>query len=200
MTASVWLFLRPAAFAFAAWVAFALLYLNLLPWAARWLVFYEIFVIAIFVAVVLYCMIRIPTHLYRKNVRLALAQALACMVIVLCFVEPVMLVNGLDYLRFYASEGFYSSCIKPADELGRDAKFGVCEKHFLDPNFVRLTVYASSDGLSLPEGSQSAEWKKFVLSSEDGTLFGVCPFSSRAVSRHFYFVDFNCEEPPLIQK
>jgi hypothetical protein len=116
------------------------------------------------------------------------------MVIVFCFIERVMVVDGLDFVRFYASEGFYSSCI------GRDDKFGFCEKHFLDPNFIRLTIYDSSDGLALPEGRQSADWKKFVLSFEGGSLFGVCPFSSRVVSRHFYFVDSNCEEPPLIQR
>jgi hypothetical protein len=200
MTASVWLFLRPAVLAFAGWVAFALLYLNLLPWAARWLVLYEIFVIVIFVVVFSYCMIRALTHLYRKSMRPAFAHALACMIIVLCIAEPLMIVNGLDLVRFYASEGFYSSCIKPAIALGGDAKFGVCEKHFLDPSVVRLTVYDSSDGLAFPEGSQSVQWKKFVLSLEGGALFGVCSFSSRAVSRHFYFVDFNCEEPPLIQR
>jgi hypothetical protein len=126
MTASVWLFLRPAVFAFAAWVTFTLLYLNLLSWAARWLIFYVIFIIVIFIVIFSYCVIRILMHLYRKHVLLAFAQALACVVIVFCFIERVMVVDGLDFVRFYASEGFYSSCIKPAVELGRDDKFGFC--------------------------------------------------------------------------
>lgn len=200
MIAGVWLLLRPAAIALALWIAFAVLYLNLLPWAAAWLVFYELLVIAIFVVFFCFCVVRALTHLFRRRMLLAIAYALACAVVILCLARPLTIVNGLDLARFYASESFYSACIKAAPELGGDARFGVCQEHFLDPNFVRVTVYDSSDGLALPEGNQSASWKNFVLSFEGAELFGKCSFSSKLAARHFYFVDFNCEEPPLIRR
>jgi hypothetical protein len=199
---SVWLLLRPAVLSFAAWIALALLYLNLLTWAgASWSFSYAILVVAIFLILFSYFVIRAFTTVFRRNFKSAFGYVIACAVIVACFVQRVMIIDGVDFVKFYASRGFYSSCIKPAAELGDDAKFGFCESHLLGRDLVRLTVYDSSDGLALPEGAQSAVWSKFVASFEGGdSLFGVCSFSSRSIARHFYVVDFNCEEPPLVHR
>jgi hypothetical protein len=201
MKVNVWPLLRSTVFALATVVAFILLYQNVVAWAALWALVFLVGGLIILAVIVLYSAIRTVIHLYKGRVLSALANVLTCLVFIFCAVEPVRTVNGLDLARFYAFGDRYPlPCIKPAPELGHDAEYGFCGRHFLGPNAVRLTVYDSSDGIALPEGSQSAEWKAFVLSFEGGDLFGECSFSSKKVGRHFYFVDFNCEEPALIRR
>ena len=197
----VWEVLRPVLFVFLTWVALTLIYENLASWANRWSLYLLMFGLVLFFFIFLYSVIKIVVHLYKKRARRAFASMLACIVIVFCFVEPARITNGVDIARSYAVGSLHWwSCIKPAAELGNDARFGFCERHFLSPNVVRLTVYDSSDGSAFPEGSESTQWKKFVMSFEDGDLFGRCSFSSRRIMGHLYFVDFNCEEPALLRR
>jgi len=189
----VWLFLRPSAAVLCAWIVCNIIYPQFSGLEnKRWLLIYGTAVLVLFLIITVYNLKIFISELYRRNIGSAFGRICACGVVIFCFYERALIFDSVDFAEMWLSIPFYGVCIKSAPDLGPGAKFGACNLQFLSAEETRWTVYDSTDEIALPEGRQSAAWKRVARSIDAG--FGICAFNTKHAYEHYYFVDFNCEE------
>lgn len=89
------------------------------------------------------------------------------------------------------------ACKEKAKPVGKEGFLGVCERHDGLLEMTYTVIYDSTDEISLPSSSRSAEWKAVAHSLDKKAPFGISGIASikRLVS-HYYQVEFQVTVDP----
>ncbi len=121
--------------------------------------------------------------------RCVLAAILPVVLLIVAF-DPVRFVRACDYagdvIHFIAMKSSYDQTIAalPADQRPRLAVFDWGGMSFASHGLV----YDETDQVSLPKGSQSADW----LAQASRTELSCEGYGVRALWDHYYLADFPC--------